>query len=83
MIRRRSDPQIPPAANWHSSYIDAFSAGKNRRRHAFFDTWPREVGQYDVETTVDIRILPHYKAAKATGSLAVTDLRSIRIPGFR
>jgi len=66
--RRRSDPQIPRTANWHSSYIDDLSAGKNRRRHrVFFDTWPHVVGQYDVETTVDIRTLPHYKAAKATG----------------
>ena len=24
--RRRSDPKIPPTANWHSSYIDGFSA---------------------------------------------------------
>ena len=72
--RRRSDPQIPPAANWHSSYIDAFSAGKNRRRHrTFFDTWPHVVGRYDVETALDIRGLPHYKAAKATGSLAATE----------
>src|SRR5262244_1970949 len=31
--RRRSDPSIPPSANWHSSYIDDFSAGKNRSRH--------------------------------------------------
>jgi class 3 adenylate cyclase len=72
--RRRSDPKIPPTANWHSSYIDDFSAGKNRRRHrTFFDTWPHEVGRYDVETKVDIRDLPHYKAARATGSLAVTE----------
>jgi len=73
--RRRSDPKIPPTALWHSSYIDAFSAGKNRRRHrVFFDTWPHVVGQYAVETAVDIRTLPHYKATKATGSLAATDL---------
>jgi len=72
--RRRSDPKIPPSANWHSSYIDDFSAGKSRRRHrTFFDTWPHEVGGYEVETTMDIRTLPHYKAAKATGSLAVTE----------
>jgi len=72
--RRRSDPKIPPSANWHSSYIDDFSAGKNRRRHrTFFDRWPHEVGGYEVETTMDIRTLPHYKAAKATGSLAVTE----------
>jgi len=31
--RRRSDPSIPPSANWHSSYIDDFSAGKTRSRH--------------------------------------------------
>src|SRR5262249_33167391 len=38
--RRRSDPKIPRSANWHSSYIDDFSAGKNRLRHrTFFDTW--------------------------------------------
>jgi len=72
--RRRSDPKIPPSANWHSSYIDDFSAGTNRRRHrTFFDRWPHEVGGYEVETTMDIRTLPHYKAAKATGSLAVTE----------
>jgi hypothetical protein len=34
--RRRSDPKIPPTARWHSSYIDAFSAGKNRSRHRTF-----------------------------------------------
>src|SRR5713226_6783675 len=72
--RRRSDPKIPPTANWHSSFIDDFSAGKNRRRHrTFFDTWPHVVTTYEVETTVDIRVLPHYVAAKATGSLAVTE----------
>src|SRR5213593_2475121 len=50
--RRRSDPKIPRTALWHSSYIDDFSAGQNRRRHrVFFDTWPHVVGQYDVETT--------------------------------
>ena len=73
--RRRSDPKIPPSANWHSSYIDDFSAGKNRSRHrTFFDTWPHVVGDYAVPATVDIRTLPHYKGAKATGSLAATDL---------
>jgi len=81
--RRRSDPKIPPTALWHSSYIDAFSAGKNRRRHrVFFDTWPHVVGQYAVETTVDIRTLPHYKAAKGTGSLAATDLSINPDTGF-
>ena len=55
--RRRSDPKIPPTANWHSSYIDDFSAGKNRARHrTFLDTWPHDVGGgYSVPTTMDIR----------------------------
>src|SRR5262245_56959750 len=73
--RRRSDLRIPPTANWHSRYIDDFSAGKDRRRHrTFFDTWPHVVGEYAVETALDIRTLPHYKGAKATGSLAATEL---------
>ena len=68
--RRRSDPQFPPTANWHSSYIDDFSAGENRRRHrTFFDTWPHAAGRYEVETAMDVRALPHYKA---TRSLVVT-----------
>jgi adenylate cyclase len=72
--RRRSDPKIPRTAQWHSSYIDAFAAGPNRRRHrTFFDTWPNVVGAYDVGTKLDIRTLPHYEAAKANRSLAVTD----------
>jgi len=72
--RRRSDPQIPPTANWHSSYIDNFSAGKDRTRHrTFFDTWPHVLGQYDVATTMDIRTLPGYQAAKESRSLAVTE----------
>jgi adenylate cyclase len=73
--RRRSDPQIPWNAHWHSSYIDAFAAGTNRRRHrTFFDTWPHVVGEYAVETAHDVRTLPHYQDAKATGSLVVTEL---------
>jgi len=61
--RRRSDPQIPPAANWHS-----------RQRHrTFFATWPNPIAQYDRPTAIDIRILPHYMAAKATGALAIAD----------
>ncbi len=72
--RRRSDPKIPAAANWHSSYIDDFSAGKARARHrTFSDTWPHVVGQYSVPTSMDIRTLPGYAAAKASGGFAVTD----------
>ena len=72
--RRRSDPQITPTANWHSSYIDDFSAGKNRARHrTFFDTWPHVVGRYDAASTLDVRTLPGYQAAKESGSLVVTE----------
>jgi class 3 adenylate cyclase/ABC-type nitrate/sulfonate/bicarbonate transport system substrate-binding protein len=72
--RRRSDPQIPATANWHSSYIDDFTAAKDRARHRlFFDTWPHIVGQYATPTTMDIRTLPGYRAAKESGSLVVTE----------
>ena len=72
--RRRSDPQITPTANWHSSYIDDFSAGKNRARHrTFFDTWPHVVGQYESPTTMDIRTLQGYQEAKESRSLVVTE----------
>ncbi len=70
--RRRSDPRIPPNAVWHSSYIDAFSAGADRRRHrTFFDTWPHVVGGYSVETTIDVAALLPCKTARETGSLAI------------
>ena len=56
--RRRSDPRIPATASWHSSYIDAFSASENRRRHrTFFDRWPRVIGAYSVGTKFDERAL--------------------------
>jgi len=72
--RRRSDPKIPPTANWHSSYIDDFAAGKNRARHrTFFDTWPHVVGQYESPTTLDVRTTLGYQAAKESGSLVVTE----------
>ena len=31
--RRRGDPRIPGAANWHASYIDAITFGLSRFRH--------------------------------------------------
>src|SRR3984893_1457303 len=72
--RRRGDPRIPAAANWHSSYIDAITFGLSRVRHRkFFDIWPHQVGQVDVATSVDIRILPGYQTAKTTRTLAVTE----------
>ena len=91
--RRRSDPAIPAAANWHSSYIDAITYGLRRTRHRkFFDIWPHEVVNYNVATETDIRILPGYQAAKTTGTLAVTEpsinpdtgfpILSLRVPIF-
>jgi class 3 adenylate cyclase/ABC-type nitrate/sulfonate/bicarbonate transport system substrate-binding protein len=72
--RRRADPRIPAAANWHASYIDAITFALSRTRHRkFFDIWPHQVGNYDVGTDADIRILPGYQAAKLTRTLAVTD----------
>ena len=73
--RKRSDPKIPKDANWHSSYIDDFSVGaENRRRHrTFFDVWPHNIAQYSVPTTLDIRKLPGYAAARDSGSLFVTE----------
>jgi adenylate cyclase len=72
--RRRSDPKIPSTANWHSSYIDDFSAGPNRARHrTFFDTWGHVVGGYSVPSTLDIRVLEGYAETKASRDLAVTE----------
>src|SRR5260370_30821616 len=72
--RRRADPRIPATANWHSSYIDAITYALLRVRHRkFFDIWPHEVGNYDVATDTDIRILPGYQSAKTTRTLAVTE----------
>src|SRR4030081_1996658 len=72
--RRLADPRIPAAANWHSSYIDAITFAFSRVRHRkFFDIWPHQVGEYNVATDVDIRLLPGYQAAKLTRTLAVTE----------
>jgi adenylate cyclase len=92
--RRRSDPKIPPTANWHSSFIDDFSAAEGRRRHrTFFDTWGHIVGEYEVATALDIRSLSGYAAAKESRSLVVTEptinpdtgypIISVRLPIFR
>ena len=70
--RRRSDPKIPPSANWHSSYIDGFAGSPRRLRHrTFFDAWPHIVGSYDLETIEDIRALSGYQAAKSSRALIV------------
>jgi class 3 adenylate cyclase/ABC-type nitrate/sulfonate/bicarbonate transport system substrate-binding protein len=91
--RRRGDPRIPAAANWHSSYIDAITYSLSRVRHRkFFDIWPHQVGAYDVGTDTDIRRLPGYQTAKITRTLAVTEpsinpdtgfpILSLRVPIF-
>lgn len=72
--RRRSDPKIPASANWHSSYIDDFSFGKNRSRHRiFFDTWDHTVGEYAVASTTDYRFISGYPAAKQSRTLVVAE----------
>jgi class 3 adenylate cyclase/ABC-type nitrate/sulfonate/bicarbonate transport system substrate-binding protein len=71
--RKRSDRQIPAEANWHSSYIDPFSAGADRKRHrTFFDTWPHAIARYSAPATLDIRTLPGYAAARESRALYVT-----------
>ncbi|NOJ38431.1 ABC transporter substrate-binding protein [Bradyrhizobium australiense] len=72
--RRRADSKIPASANWHSSYIDSFAGSPRRVRHrTFFDAWPRIVGNYDVDTILDIRTLPGYQAAKEVRALIVEE----------
>jgi adenylate cyclase len=72
--RRRSDPKIPVTAEWHSSFIDDFSLGENRKRHrTFFDSWEHVVGWYDIATTMDIRTLPGYPEARQSRAMVVTD----------
>jgi len=91
--RRRSDPRIPAAVNWHASYIDAITFGLSRLRHRkFFDVWPHLIGGYDVATDLDIRTLPGYQTAKTARTLAVTEpainpdtgfpILSLRVPIF-
>src|SRR6516162_6177741 len=72
--RRRSDPKIPRAANWHTSYIDSFAGSPRRVRHrTFFDVWPSEVGSYDVETIEDIRTLRGYQRANEVRALIIEE----------
>jgi class 3 adenylate cyclase len=72
--RRRSNPRIPPRANWHSSYIDDYMAGAQRARHrTFFEKWPEPIGGYSEDTKFDVRTLPHYQAARLRMGLAITD----------
>lgn len=71
--RKRSDKQIPADANWHSSFVDPFSLGSNRKRHrTFYDTWPHAIAAYDAPSSLDVRTLPGYGAARDSGTLYVT-----------
>ena len=40
---------------------------------SFFETWPTVIAQYDHDTSIEIRTLPHYEAAKRTRALAIAD----------
>ena len=72
--RRRFDPTIPAAANWHSSWIDPFSAGKSRPRHrTYFDTWDHEIAISETPSDLDPRSLPGYAQAKESNALAISD----------
>jgi class 3 adenylate cyclase len=74
--RRRSDPRIPRAANWHMSWIDAYdpAASPSRMRHrSFYTTWPELIGQYDVIWTFDVRTMSQYRAAHDKHAVAVSE----------
>jgi adenylate cyclase len=71
--RRRSDPRIPPRANWHSSWVDPFGTVPRQRHRTFFETWPQPIGGYDVDSTFDARTLAHYRMARINNTLGVTE----------
>jgi class 3 adenylate cyclase/ABC-type nitrate/sulfonate/bicarbonate transport system substrate-binding protein len=71
--RKRSDPQIPENANWHSSYVDEFAVKDRLRRRTFFDVWPNNIAQYSVPSTLDVTKLPGYAEARDSGTLFVTE----------
>jgi adenylate cyclase len=82
--RRRSDPKIPPSANWHSSYIDSVAGSLRRVRHrTFYDTWPHVVGSYDVDTIEDIRTLLATRQRRILVHWSWRVLGPIRIPAIR
>jgi adenylate cyclase len=72
--RRRTDPRIPPRANWHSSYIDRIASGVHRMRHrTFFEEWPEPIGDYSEDTKLDVQALPHYQGARRRMALAISE----------
>ena len=71
--RRRNDMTIPAAANWHSSWIDPFSARDKRLRHrTYYDTWEHKISTEGVPTDLDPRSLPGYAQAKESNALAIS-----------
>jgi len=74
--RRRSDPKIPRAANWHMSWIDRYdpAGSASRVRHrTFYATWPTLIEKYDVPWTFDVRTMPQYREALRRHAVAVSD----------
>jgi adenylate cyclase len=72
--RRRSDPRIPPRANWHSSWIDPFGVTPRQRHRTFFETWPTPIeGSYAVDSELDVRTMVQYRIARLNNALGVTE----------
>jgi len=74
--RRRSDPKIPRAANWHMSWIgpyDPMGSASRVRHRTFYATWPTLIDQYDVPWTFDVRTMPQYREALSRHAVAVSD----------
>ena len=74
--RRRSDARIPANAKWHTSFIDDFSSGSDRKRHrTFYDTWPTPLGGYSISAANNDlrRTVPQYQLARQSLALVVTD----------
>ena len=72
--RRRKNPKILNNASWHSSFVDEFNHGENRRRHrTFFDIWPHIIQSFDEITDLDMRTMVQYKLASEKMSAVITE----------
>ncbi len=91
--RRRGDPRIPAAANWHSSYIDAITYASRGSAIANSSTSGRtRSANTMLAPTPTFALLPGYQTAKTTRTLAVTEpainpdtgfpILSLRVPIF-
>ena len=70
----RSDPQITATANWHSSYIDDFSAGGiGLATEPYSTRGPTLSVNNQAPLPLDIRTLQGYQDAKNCGSLVATE----------